>query len=159
MVPQRSEDSKIQFSLALPSPGPRFAHGSPPHPGNNSPEQASLVRVPRKPQPRGGDTKEAVATSDLSFSSHFCPVFTALWDPLSDPCLWTSHRASDSSDIHSFSFIQVTNSISITDAVLGMESVAFKEAWPLPSVSSWSGGGAAKLVATIQGDEWEEKAG
>lgn len=41
--------------------------------------------------------------------------------------------------------------------ILGMGSAALKEAETLPSASSWSSGGAAKLIAMIQGDKWEEK--
>lgn len=40
--------------------------------------------------------------------------------------------------------------------ILGMGSAALKEAETLPSVSSWPSGGTAKLIATIQGDEWEK---
>lgn len=38
-----------------------------------------------------------------------------------------------------------------------MGSAALKYALSLPLVNSWSGGEVAKLLATIQGDEWEEK--
>jgi len=50
-------DGKI---LRLSSPWPWLLQGlsllihPPPHPGNNSPEHASLVGVPKKPTPRGG---------------------------------------------------------------------------------------------------------
>lgn len=37
-----------------------------------------------------------------------------------------------------------------------MGCAALKDVRPLPLVCSWSGGEAAKLLATIQGDEWEE---
>lgn len=38
-----------------------------------------------------------------------------------------------------------------------MGSAALKYALSLPLVNSWSGGEVAKLLATIQSDEWQEK--